>query len=128
MAASDGSRHAFGTDLPGRDHFGRPPVSSRVANFGSRTDRMISTRDISLDDDTARRGQRILLRISLSMFFSALCSGTLILPATAQVSVAATQAALTPSPEAIKQREQELEATREKQRSAAELQQKLKAD
>ena len=39
-----------------------------------------------------------------------------------------TQQAAAASPDAIKQREQELEAAREQQRKAAELQQKLKAD
>jgi septal ring factor EnvC (AmiA/AmiB activator) len=48
-------------------------------------------------------------------------------PAAAQVA-AATQQATAPSPDAIKQREQELEAARAQQKSAAELQEKLKAD
>ncbi len=48
-------------------------------------------------------------------------------PAVAQ-SAAPAQQATAGSPDAIKQREQELEATREQQRKAAELQQKLKAD
>ena len=48
-------------------------------------------------------------------------------PAVAQ-SAAPTQQAAAGSPDAIKQREEELEATREQQRKAAELQQKLKAD
>jgi septal ring factor EnvC (AmiA/AmiB activator) len=48
-------------------------------------------------------------------------------PAVAQ-SAAPAQQATAVSPDAIKQREEELEATREQQRKAAELQQKLKAD
>jgi septal ring factor EnvC (AmiA/AmiB activator) len=48
-------------------------------------------------------------------------------PAVAQ-SAAPAQQATAISPDAIKQREEELEATREQQRKAAELQQKLKAD
>src|SRR6202042_37833 len=40
----------------------------------------------------------------------------------------APQAATAPSPDAIKQREQELEATRAQQKNAAEQQEKLKAD
>jgi len=47
-------------------------------------------------------------------------------PAHAQVAAAAPQAA--PSADAIRQREQELEAARAQQKSAAELQEKLKAD
>ncbi|MGB8397991.1 murein hydrolase activator EnvC family protein [Bradyrhizobium sp.] len=48
-------------------------------------------------------------------------------PAVAQVTTPAQQAE-TASPDAIRQREQELEAAREQQRKAAELQEKLKAD
>lgn len=48
-------------------------------------------------------------------------------PAIAQ-SAAPAQQATAVSPDALKQREEELEATREQQRKAAELQQKLKAD
>jgi len=43
-------------------------------------------------------------------------------------TVTATQEAAAPSADAIKQREQELEAARAQQKSAAELQEKLKAD
>ena len=50
-----------------------------------------------------------------------------LLPAAAQVAESTPQAAAS-SPDAIKQREQELEAARTQQKSAAELQQKLKAD
>ncbi|MGB6955591.1 MAG: hypothetical protein WBE54_10145, partial [Bradyrhizobium sp.] len=48
-------------------------------------------------------------------------------PASAQVAGPALQAA-TALPDAIKQREQELEATRVQQKSSAELQQQLKAE
>ena len=47
-------------------------------------------------------------------------------PASAQVAAPAPQAAA--SPDAIKQREQELEATRARQKSSTELQQQLKAE
>src|SRR6201992_3858375 len=47
-------------------------------------------------------------------------------PASAQVATPAPQA--TASPDAIKQREQELEATRAEQKSSSELQQQLKAE
>ncbi len=50
----------------------------------------------------------------------------MIVPAQAQIS--APQAAVTPAPDAIRQREQELEAARAQQKSAAQLQEKLKAD
>jgi septal ring factor EnvC (AmiA/AmiB activator) len=49
------------------------------------------------------------------------------LPAMAQATVAAPQAAM-PAPDAIKQREQELEAARAQAKSAAEAQAKLKGD
>ena len=58
--------------------------------------------------------------------FAASFAGLALSPATAQVAAATQQA--TPSPDAIKQREQELEAARAQQKSAAELQEKLKAD
>jgi septal ring factor EnvC (AmiA/AmiB activator) len=81
---------------------------------------------MSLVLDAARRGQPVLLRLSFSITLLACCAA-IALPANAQMSASAAQAAAT-SPDAIKQREQELEAARAKQKSAAELQQKLKAD
>jgi septal ring factor EnvC (AmiA/AmiB activator) len=78
--------------------------------------------------DTARRGRRQLVRSPLPlMLFAASFAGFALSPAAAQVA-AATQQATAPSPDAIKQREQELEAARAQQKSAAELQEKLKAD
>jgi septal ring factor EnvC (AmiA/AmiB activator) len=61
------------------------------------------------------------------MLFAASFAGLALSPAAAQVA-AATQQATAPSPDAIRQREQELEAARAQQKSAAELQEKLKAD
>jgi septal ring factor EnvC (AmiA/AmiB activator) len=58
---------------------------------------------------------------------SAGIAGASLLPAAAQV-VAARPPPAASSPDDIKQREQELEATRAQQKSAAELQEKLKAD
>jgi len=59
----------------------------------------------------------------------ALLSAGFIASAVAQTATPEQQAAAaTASPEAIKQREQELEAAREQQKKAAELQEKLKAD
>ena len=54
-------------------------------------------------------------------------AGICLSPAAAQVAESTPQATAV-SPDAIKQREQELEAARAQQKSAAELQQKLKAD
>jgi murein hydrolase activator len=89
---------------------------------------MQSTRDIHSYPDAARRGQRSA-RIPLSIaLLSASFAGMDMLPAAAQVAAPAQQAAATASPDAIKQREQELEAAREQQRKATELQEKLKAD
>ena len=71
------------------------------------------------------------------VLLSASLIGLSLSPAAAQVTAPAqpaptqqspAQQAAAPSPEAIKQREQELEAAREQQKKAAELQQKLKAD
>ncbi len=103
---------------------------------------MQATPDIHSYSDTARRGQRSSVRIPLSIaLLSAGIAGMSLLPAAAQVLPAAAQVlpaaaeiagsppqATSTSPDAIKQREQELEDTRAQQKSAAELQQKLKAD
>jgi len=89
---------------------------------------MQATPDIPSYSDTARRGQRSSIRIPLSIaLLSAGFAGMSLLPAAAQVAGSPPQATAT-SPDAIKQREQELEATRAQQKSAAELQQKLKTD
>ncbi|MBN8990673.1 MAG: peptidoglycan DD-metalloendopeptidase family protein [Rhizobiales bacterium] len=101
---------------------------------------MQTTRDIQTRPVTIRRdGTHDDPWVSALALFVLLLSASLIglSPASAQVAApaqpAATQSspaeqAATPSPEAIKQREQELEAAREQQKKAAELQQKLKAD
>jgi septal ring factor EnvC (AmiA/AmiB activator) len=85
-------------------------------------------RNIRSYSDTARRGQLRLMRIPLSVaLLSAGLAGISLSPSIAQVATSAPQAAA-PSPDAIKQREQELEATRAQQKNAAELHEKLKAD
>jgi hypothetical protein len=89
---------------------------------------MQPTPDIHSCSDTARRGQFCSVRIPLSLvLLSAVLAGMNLLPAAAQVAASTPQTTAS-SPDAIKQREQELEATREQQKSAAELQQKLKTD
>jgi septal ring factor EnvC (AmiA/AmiB activator) len=88
---------------------------------------MQATRDTSLYHGTARRGRLHSIRVSLSLIvLTAGFTGLGLAPATAQVA-AATQVGA-PSSDAIKQREQELEAARAQQKSAAELQERLKAD
>ncbi len=78
--------------------------------------------------DTVRGGSLTSARVSLSVaLLSAGFAGMSLLPAAAQVAESTPQAAAA-SPDAIRQREQELEAARNQQKSAAELQQKLKAD
>jgi murein hydrolase activator len=85
-------------------------------------------RDISSLPDTARRGQLASVRLPLSIaLLSAGFAGICLPPAAAQIAETAPQAAAV-SPDAIKQREQELEAARAQQKNAAELQQKLAAD
>ena len=77
---------------------------------------------------TAHRGASLTSAVSpLLILLSASFAVTSLLPAAAQ-PVATAQQATAVSPDALKQREQELEAAREEQRKAAELQQKLKAD
>jgi septal ring factor EnvC (AmiA/AmiB activator) len=74
-----------------------------------------------------RRGRPVPVRIPLSIaLLSAGFAGMSLLPAAAQVAAATPQTA-TASPDSIRQREQELEATRVQQKSAAEAQAKLKA-
>jgi septal ring factor EnvC (AmiA/AmiB activator) len=78
--------------------------------------------------DTASRGWRQPIRFPLPLImFAASFAGLALSPAAAQVAAAAPQVTA-PSADAIKQREQELEAARAQQKSAAELQEKLKAD
>ena len=76
----------------------------------------------------ARRGRYQPSRAPLPLaLLAASFAGIALSSAQAQVAAAAPQAA-TPSTDAIRQREQELEAARAQQKSAAELQEKLKAD
>jgi murein hydrolase activator len=88
---------------------------------------MHSTRDIHSYPRTAHRGAPTSAVSFPLILLSASFAVMLLSPAIAQ-SAATAQQATAVSPDAIKQREQELEATREQQRKAAELQQKLKAD
>jgi septal ring factor EnvC (AmiA/AmiB activator) len=89
---------------------------------------MQAMRDTSLYSDTARHGEPHSIRTALSVILlTASFAGLVLSPATAQVAAATSQTAA-PSPDAIKQREQELEMARAQQKSAAELQEKLKAD
>src|SRR5580658_4590640 len=85
--------------------------------------------DIRSYPDTARGGaQASSVRIPFSIaLLSAGFDGVSLMPVMAQVVAPAQQAAAA-SPDAIKAREQELEAARAQQKSAAELQEKLKAD
>ena len=77
--------------------------------------------------DTVSSG-RVSVRnpLSIALLFAGF-AGMSVLPAMAQVA-ASTPEVTTASPDAIKQREQELEATRAQQKNAAELQQRLRAD
>jgi murein hydrolase activator len=89
---------------------------------------MHSTRDIHPHLDTTGRGMPLTSAVSLPLLLlAASFAAASLSPAVAQ-SAAPAQQATAVSPDAIKQREEELEATREQQRKAAELQQKLKAD
>jgi murein hydrolase activator len=88
---------------------------------------MHSTRNIH-PFDTAGPGMPLYPAVLLALLvLSASFAATSLSPAAAQ-SAAPAQQATAVSPDVIKQREEELEATREQQRKAAELQQKLKAD
>jgi murein hydrolase activator len=87
---------------------------------------MQPARNFSSCQDTICSGGRAV-RISLSIALLAASSAGINPQAAAQVAGSPAQTAV-PSPEAIKQREQELEAARAQQKSAADLQQKLKAE
>ncbi len=89
---------------------------------------MLPARDISSYPDTARGGPFASARMSLSIaLLSAGFAGMDPSPMAAQVAESTPQTAAA-LPDAIKQRERELEAARAQQKSAADLQQKLKAD
>jgi murein hydrolase activator len=81
--------------------------------------------------DTVRRGAFIHIPLSIALVSAGLVSaglaGLSLSSASAQTAAPAPPATAA-SPEAIKQREQELEAARAQQKSAAEAQQKLAAD
>src|SRR5882672_2354025 len=89
---------------------------------------MLATRDIHSYPDTIGRGGPSASPVPLAVLLvSASLMSLAIQPAAAQMTAPPPQAAA-PSPEDIKQREQELEAAREQQKRASELQAKLKAD
>jgi septal ring factor EnvC (AmiA/AmiB activator) len=89
---------------------------------------MQSPRHIHSYTDTIRRGRAASVRRPISIaLLSVGIAGMSLTPAAAQVAGTAPQATAA-SPDAIKQREQELEATRTQQKSAAELQEKFKAE
>jgi septal ring factor EnvC (AmiA/AmiB activator) len=85
-------------------------------------------RDTGLYHDAARRGRWHAVHTPLSIIvLTASFTGMILSPAVAQLAAATPQVGA-PSSDLIKQREQELEAARAQQKSAAELQEKLKAD
>src|SRR4029450_3669036 len=89
---------------------------------------MQSTPNVHSYPDTSSRGWLSSVRIPLSIaLLSPGLAGIGLLPAAAQVGGAA-QPTSAASPDAIELREQELEATRAQQKTAAEAQAKLKAD
>src|SRR4051794_12497015 len=89
---------------------------------------MQSTRNIRSYPDTISRGRAPSARLPISIaLLSVGFAGMSLLPTAAQVAATAPQTTAA-SPDAIKQREQELEAARAQQKSAAELQEKLKAE
>src|SRR5207244_10564684 len=127
LAAPNGSHHASGTALSGRDHFGGPSLSphlTRPARAPHRSMLLVRTRHSY--PDTSGRGRLSSVPLSV-LLLSAGLAGAGRLPAMAQAAAPASQAAA-PAPDAIKQREQDLEATRAQAISATEAREKLKAD
>ena len=89
---------------------------------------MQPARTIRSYPDTASRGRPASVRIPLSIaLLSASFAGMSLSPAPAQIATSTPQTTAA-SPDAIKQREQELEAARAQQKSAAEAQEKLRAE
>ncbi|HKS20982.1 MAG TPA: peptidoglycan DD-metalloendopeptidase family protein [Bradyrhizobium sp.] len=87
---------------------------------------MQAARDTYSYPETAHRGRRASVSIPLSIALLAAGLGGITLSPAAAQTPAQTPADV--SPDAIKQREQELEAARAQQKRAADLQQKLQAD
>jgi murein hydrolase activator len=87
---------------------------------------MQSPRPTQSQPNAVRRGPSHALSFPI-ILLSAGMAGMTAIPARAQVA-ASTPQATPPSVDIIRQREQELEAARAQQKSAAELQEKLKAD
>ncbi len=88
---------------------------------------MQPTRNTHSYPDTISRGRPSSVRIPLSIALLSAGFAGMLLPAYAQVATLAPQTTAT-STDAVKQREQELEATRAEQKRAAEAEAKLKAD
>jgi septal ring factor EnvC (AmiA/AmiB activator) len=89
---------------------------------------MQPTRNLHSYLDTISRGSRASVRIPLSVALVFASFATMSLaPASAQLATTTPQST-TAAPDAIKQREQELEAARLQQKSAADSQAKFKAD
>jgi septal ring factor EnvC (AmiA/AmiB activator) len=89
---------------------------------------MLAAWNIPSYPDTARSGPLTSTRLSLSIALLSAGFAWLSPTTTAAQVAGSTPQTAAPSPDAIKQREQELEAARAQQKSAADLQQKLKAD
>ena len=87
---------------------------------------MRSARNIFPCQGASRADALSLARLSVMLLSAGFASASA--PASAQIAGPAPQQAATASPDAIKQREQELEATRAQQKGSAELQQQLKAE
>jgi murein hydrolase activator len=85
---------------------------------------MPSLCDLHPYSETALRGRHPASSLSLALVLLSVSVATAAIAQTAPQQTAATA----PSPDIIKQREQELEAAREQQRKATELQEKLKVD
>jgi murein hydrolase activator len=89
---------------------------------------MQPSRTIHSYPDTTGRGRPVSVRIPLSIvLLSAGFASLSLSPAAAQVAASTPQTTAAPA-DAIKQREQELEAARTQQKNAAEAQEKLKSE
>src|SRR5262249_26711213 len=122
LASPNGSRDAFGAALPGCNDLVGTPLSPRLRSDsdGSRSGQMRRVRTFHCDVEAAC-GRLAIVTLAI------LIAGACLVAAAAQTAPQPVQSAAA-SPEAIKQREQELEAARAEQNRAAEQQARLRAE
>ena len=135
LAASDGSRHASGTDLPGRDHSGRPPLSPRLSRVSASAKQRAPNECDAADAEhpcftltAGRRGRASAVRIplSLALLAAGLAGMRFRRPRFAQLATDAAPTAASATPSSSASRNSRPRAR--SKRARRKLQEKLKAD